>query len=58
MTSPCYHGSKIFWITTIGNLSDDDDDDEGDGNNNGENAISLDSKTTPLHVHHAILYIS
>ena len=34
-------------------LSDDDDDDDGDGNKNGENVISLDSKTTTLHVHHA-----
>ena len=37
---------------------DDDDDDDEDGNKNGENAISLDSKTTTLHVHHAFLYIS
>ena len=43
-------------MTTIGNLSDDDD--VGDGNKNGEDGISLDSKTTTLHVHHAFLYIS
>ena len=43
-----------FWITIIENLSDDNDD-EGDGNNNGKNGISLDSKTTTLHVHHAFL---
>ena len=39
-----------FWITTIGNLSDDNEDD-GDGNKNGEKTISLDSKTTTLHVY-------
>ena len=43
-------------MTTIGNLSDDDD--VGDGNKNGKDGISLDSKTTTLHVHHAFLYIS
>ena len=50
----CYHGSKIFWITTIRSLSNDD----GNGNGNGKKALGLMSKTTLLHVHHAFLYIS
>ena len=49
-----YHGSKIFWITTIRSLSNDD----GNGNGNGKKALGLMSKTTLLHVHHAFLYIS
>ena len=49
-----YHGSKIFWITTIRSLSNDD----GNGNGNGKKAIGLMSKITLLHVHHAFLYIS
>ena len=32
--------------------------DDGDGNGNATKAISLISKTTILHVHHAFLYIS
>ena len=51
-----YHGSKIFWITTIRSLSNDDGN--GNGNGNGKKAIGLMSKTTLLHVHHAFLYIS
>ena len=38
----------------IENLSNND----GDGNGNGKNAIGWISKTTTLHVHHAVLYIS
>ena len=49
--------AKVLDHNNRGRLSDDHDDD-GDGNKNGENAISLDSKTTTLHVHHAFLYIS
>ena len=33
-----YHGSKMFWITTIQSLSNDD----GNGNENGKKATSLD----------------
>ena len=40
-----------FWIPTLSNV-------DSDGNENGKKAISLDSKTTTLHVHHAFLYIS
>ena len=38
----------------IGSLSNDD----GDGNENGKKAMSLISKATTLHVHHAFLYFS
>ena len=31
---------------------------DGDGNENGKKAIGLISKTTTLHMHHTILYIS
>ena len=41
-------------MTTIGTLRSDD----GDGNGNAAKTISLISKTTILHVHHAFLYIS
>ena len=34
-----------------------DSDVDSDGNENGKKAISLDSKTTTLHVHHAFLYV-
>ena len=37
---------------SVGNFSN------GDGNENVKKAIGLLSKTTSLHVHHAILYIS
>ena len=39
-----------FWIPTLSNV-------DSDGNENGKKAISLDSKTTTLHVHHAFLNI-
>ena len=39
---------------SVGSFSNDD----GDGNENVKKAIGLLSKTTSLHVHHAILYIS
>ena len=42
------------WITAIGSLNNSD----GDGNENDQKVISLDSKATTLHVHHAFLYIS
>ena len=38
----------------IGSFSNDD----GNGNENAKKAVVLSSKTTTLHVHHAILYIS
>ena len=39
---------------SVGSFSNDD----GDGNENVKKAIGLLSKTTSLHVHHALLYIS
>ena len=39
---------------SVGSFSNDD----GDGNENVKKAIGLLSKTTSLHVHYAILYIS
>ena len=58
----CRHHSTIlrprlvtFLCTaTIGSLSNDD----SDGNEDVRKAIGLISKTTTLHVHHALLYIS
>ena len=46
--------SKLPPLVGIGTLRNYD----GDGNGNVKKAISLMSKTTTLHVHHAFLYIS
>ena len=43
-----------LFSSSLGNLSNDD----GDGNENDKKALGLLSKTTTLHVHHALLYIS
>ena len=43
-------------IETIGSFSNDDGN--GNGNEKAKKAMGLLSKTTTLHVHHAILYIS
>ena len=41
-------------LLKLGSLSNDD----GDGNENVKTAVGLLTKTTSLHVHHALLYIS
>ena len=45
---------RLVLSLRIASLSNDD----GDSNGNGKKAIGLISKTTTLHVHHAVLYIS
>ena len=46
---------KTFLEQTVGTLRNYDGD--GDGNGNVKKAIGLMSKTTTLHVRHAVLYI-
>ena len=43
---------------TIGSFSNDDGDGNGDGNEDVKKALGLLRKTTTLHVHHVVLYIS
>ena len=50
--SVCYGGCRLE--EKPGSFSNDD----GDGNKNVKTAIGLLSKTTSLHVYHALLYIS
>ena len=45
-------------LSLLGRISNDDGDGDGDGNGNSKKAIGWISKTTTLHVHHALLYIS
>ena len=53
-----FNARSVNFVSPRGQLTGSFSNNDGDDNENAKKAISLSSKTTTLHVHHAFLYIS